>query len=55
MPDLLLALLAGWAVQEADGTPASHPGFTLPTVDGGSGSLADHLGGKTVVFHFASW
>ena len=45
------------APQEPPAVPEAppHPGFTLPIVDGGDGSLADHLGRKTVVFHFASW
>lgn len=53
VPVLAMALLI--PVQD-DGSPLKHhPAFVLPTVDGGSGALADHLGRKTVVFHFASW
>lgn len=56
MTSLLVAVAA--ALPQADDGAESvpmHPDFTLPTVDGASGSLADHLGGKLVVFHFASW
>ncbi len=56
MTSFLVAAAA--ALPQADDGAESvpqHPNFTLPTVDGGSGSMADHLGGKLVVIHFASW
>lgn len=56
LTSLLVAVAA--ALPQAVETPEAaplHPDFKLPTVDGGSGRLADHLGAKTVVFHFASW
>ena len=55
MPTPLLALTLACAAAVQEPSPPPHPGFTLPTVDGGQGSLADHLGRRTVVFHFASW
>lgn len=54
----LLALLAtsgGLQAQESDVDPVLHPGFLLPTVDGGFGGLAEHLDRPLVVLHFASW
>jgi hypothetical protein len=53
VPVLAMALLL--TAQDDGPPPEHHPGLVLPTVDGGSGALADHLGRKTVVFHFASW
>jgi len=53
VPLLAMALLL--PAQDDGSAMEPHPGFVLPTVDGGSGALADHLGRKTVVFHFASW
>ena len=55
MPVTLLAVMLAFSAPVQEAVHPPHPGFTLPTVDGGSGSLADHLGRKSVVFHFASW